>query len=925
MCGRDDEMRVLRTAFARASAGRGGLAFITGEPGIGKSRLVRELAGHARGAGAIAVTGRAVPGGSGIPYRPFTEALLQILRDRPMPSDGDVRAWLPVLQAILPGTGPSRAGGRLEDAVASPVARAEGVIRLIRRLGPEAGLLIALEDLHWADPDTLAVLEYLADNVGGERVLFVATSRDEPHSDGARLARRLADRRAVMRLSLGRLGAGDVERMVRACLAGAGDDLVARAQLAADGVPFLVEEVLASPGVPDSFAEMVRARLAGFSTGERRVLEAAALLGRSFDWQLLAAASGAGPAVVSASLERAVMSQLLTAGGEVFRFRHALTREAVAAGLLPPARQSLARSALTAVEAAHPGLDGVWRDIAADLAVQSGDTGRAGVLLARSGEEALERGALATAAGTLRRAVAMIADPAARVAAEGLLLGCLALAGQADEALRLGERLIESGAVASAAGPSLADIHLQMARAAIEATRWTAASAHLEAAKQLEAADPRPGRGPRLAVLTAELALARDEVRQAGRLADAVLDAADAGPEVRCHALEVTGRIRRMRDLGAARAAFEQALGIAEAEDLPVWRLRALHELGTIDLFDSGATDRLSQARRTAAELGVFSTAAVLDLQLAAAYDFRVELEESARHARLALSAAERLDMTDIQAKALLFLAEAHAMRQRPAEMEDCLRRASALAPADRFIEALGWGGCRGMSALFRRDLPGAIDAFGRAGALLRTLPHAEPAMFRALWPVALAATADARAAAVLAETRRGTVPLARVNRGALGYAEAMLAGRAGDRGRAIRLAAAADSELGEATLGHLSRLLAAGPAVTDGWGDPVRWLQSARADFAAKDFGGLADWCQELLSAPAGRLARIGITAREAEILALVAAGLANKEIAARLQLSHRTVEKHVESLLRKTCATSRTMLVALTGPWPQVSPGTT
>src|SRR6202044_2314095 len=106
-----------------------------------------------------------------------------------------------------------------------------------------------------------------------------------------------------------------------------------------------------SPGVPDSFAEMVRARLAGFSPDERRVLEAAALLGRNFDWQLLAAAAGAGPAVVSASLERAVASQLLTADGDVFRFRHALTREAVAAGLLPPARRSLAGSALAAVEA----------------------------------------------------------------------------------------------------------------------------------------------------------------------------------------------------------------------------------------------------------------------------------------------------------------------------------------------------------------------------------------------------------------------------------------------------------------------------------------------------------------------------------------------------------------------------------------------
>jgi predicted ATPase len=156
------------------------------------------------------------------------------------------------------------------------------VIRLLRGLDIEAGLLLALEDLHWADPDSLAVLEYLADNLGGERVLLVATSRDQPASDGAELARRLADRGAATRLSLGRLGADDVERMVRACLAEAGDDLVARVQLAADGVPFLVEEVLASPGVPDSFAEMIRARLAGFASDERRVLEAAALLGRGW-------------------------------------------------------------------------------------------------------------------------------------------------------------------------------------------------------------------------------------------------------------------------------------------------------------------------------------------------------------------------------------------------------------------------------------------------------------------------------------------------------------------------------------------------------------------------------------------------------------------------------------------------------------------
>ena len=921
VCGRDDELRALRNAFDQASAGQGGLAFITGEPGIGKSRLVRELTGYARGAGGIAVTGRAVPSGSATPYRPLTEALLQVLRDRPLPCDADFRAWLPALQAILPGLGTLGEAGRAEDATASPVARGEGTVQLIRRLVTDAGVLVAIEDLHWADPDTLAVLEYLADNIGSERMLFVATSRDEPDSAGIDLVRRLASRRAATYLPLSRLGADEVERMVRACLPEADYQLVARAQAAADGVPFLVEEVLASPGVPDSFAGTIRERLARFSAAERRVLEAAALLGRSFDWQLLAPAAGVEPTLVTASLERAVASQLLTAEGDVFRFRHALTREAVAERLLPPARRSLAAAALAAVEAAHPGLGAPWRDIAADLAAQAGETERAGALLARSGEEALDRGALATAADTLRRAAVMITDPAARSAAEGLLLGCLALAGQADEALRLGERLIASAASPAAAGPSLADIHLQMTGAAIEGTRWPAASAHLEAAKQLQAANPIPGLGPRIAVLAAEIALAGDDVLQAGQLARAVLDASDAGPEIRCQALEVTGRIHRMRDLGAAQAAFEQALGIAEAEGLPLWRLRALHELGTIDLFGSGATDRLSEARRTAAELGAFSTAAVLDLQLAAAYDFRVELPEMARHARLALSAAERLDMTEIRAKALHFLAEAHAMRQRLGEMEECLRQAAALAPGDRYIEALGWGGCRGMAALFRGDLPETIAAFNRAGTLLRTVPNAEPAMFRAMWPLALAVTADTRAAAVLAETRAGTVPLARINRGLLGYAEAVLAGRRGDGSQAAGLAAAADAELGDATLGHLARLLAAGPALTGGWGDPVPWLESARADFAAKDLGDLAGWCQRLLSAPArDRLAGPGITPREAEVLELVADGLANKDIAARLHLSHRTVEKHVESLLRKTGATSRTMLVALTGPWPHV-----
>jgi len=925
VCGRDDELRVLRDAFARAADGRGGVVFITGEPGIGKSRLARELTAHALELGALTAAGRAVPAGSGTPYRPLTEALLQLLRDRPLPAHTDLDPWLPALRAILPALGPpdqAAAAERLTAAgLASPVARAEAVVRLLRSFGAGAGtgLVIALEDLHWADPDTLTLLEYLADNLGGERVLCVATSRDQPEA-AASLARRLAGRRAAGHLPLGRLHPDEVEHMVRACLAGADDELVLRAQRAADGVPFLVEEVLASPGVPASFAETVRARLAEFSPEERRVLEAAALLGRGFDWQLLAAAATVPDRTVTESLQRAVTTQLVTVDEEVFRFRHALTREAVIDGQLPPRRRELAAAALAAVDAAHPVLDGPWRDVAADLAARAGDTARAGALLAASGEAALDRGALATAAAALRRAAVVLTDPAARASAEGLLLGCLALAGNADEALRLGERLIAD----STASASAADVHIQLARAAIAATRWPVASAHLEAARRLEEADPRPHRRVLIDVLAAELALTGDDLGQAGQLAQAALDSAAASPEVRCQALEIIGRIARLRDLTAARDAFQRALAIAEAEHLPVWRLRALQEVGTIDLLDHGGTEVITRARRAAAEIGAFATAAELDLQLAAGGDFRFDFGETARHARLALAAAERLDMTDARVKALLFLAEAHGMRQELAHMEECLRQAGALVPENRFVTAFGWGGCRAMSALARADLPAAIAAFARGAVIVRTLPQAEPAMFRAIWPLALAAAADPRAAGELASARRGNVVVVRPNRGILGYADAVLAGRRGAGDHATAIAGAADTDLGDGTLGHLSRLLAAGPALTDGWGEPARWLAAARADFAAKDFTALAAWCQDLLSVPsASRLDALGITPREAEILGLIAAGLANKDIAARLHLSPRTVEKHVESLLRKTGATSRTMLVAITGPWPQAPHG--
>jgi DNA-binding CsgD family transcriptional regulator len=171
---------------------------------------------------------------------------------------------------------------------------------------------------------------------------------------------------------------------------------------------------------------------------------------------------------------------------------------------------------------------------------------------------------------------------------------------------------------------------------------------------------------------------------------------------------------------------------------------------------------------------------------------------------------------------------------------------------------------------------------------------------------------------AAIGHARATGLTVNRANRGLLGYAEAILAGRAGDESRATGLAAAADADLQHYPVwADLARLCAAGPALAGGWGRPRPWLETAAGVFGQHGIEPLAARCRQLLDGPRpSRWARLGITDRQADVLRLVATGISNKEIAARLHLSPRTVEKHVENLLRITAAQSRTQLVAIAGP---------
>ena len=904
--GRDAELRSLDGALTAALSGDGRCALLVGEPGIGKSRLAREVAGWSAARGVPVITGRAVPAATTSPYRPITEALQQLLRGRALPGDPRMAPWLPALRPLLPAL-PVAA----EPAGDVPaVVRGEAVLQLLRHLAPD-GLAIILEDMHWADRDTVELVEYVADNVAGERVLCVLTLRRSPASPALETAQRQRGRPTVVHLPLDRLDADGMTRMVLACDPHASEELLGRVQAAADGLPLLVEDLLVSPGLPESFVETVRERLDEFGEDERAVIESAAVLGRLFDWELLATTSGQPEPLVTRTLGRAVDSLLMRTDGTAFSFRHALTREAVLGTILPPRHRGLAASAFGALVGAHPDLGPGHRELAIDLAVRSGDRRRAGALLTESGSQALSWGALATAADALRRAIDLLEGSAEQAQAELLLVEALALAGRVDEAAAAGGRLITRLGDDLATRPVRVEAHLRLAQAGVAASRWQMARHQLDSARRLTGDDPDPAVRARMAVLDADVAFAADDPDGARVLAEGVLDILGAPPDTCCHALEIVGRSHRFRDLVAARAAFERSLATAETGDLPLWRLRALHELGTIDMFDHAGVERLLEAREAAERMGAMSTAAILDLQLSAAFTCRWDLDTSDAHSRSAIGVAERLHLDQVRVKAFAFLAGTASMRGDIDGTERWAALSAGGAPDDHMLEGFCMAG-RGVAVLMRGDSVRALELYAGGMAVLGRLPHAEPAALRALWPLLLASLGDRRAAPAVDEARRLGVAAFGLNRGLIGYADAVLAGRAGRGHQANQLAMVADTCFVNCEgWMDLARLLAAPCAIADGWGDPARWLTGAAERFQGRGLPGLGRRCGELLgSAGANPWASEGVSTREADVLRLVADGLANKEIAARLHLSPRTVEKHVESLLRKIGVRSRTEL---------------
>ena len=936
LVGREGELGCLYAGLDEARAGRGGAVVLLGEAGSGKSRLARECGRRAKKSGMRVLVGRAVDAVTPAAYRPLAEAVAPIPRAMTL--------------AQVPAPFKTALGGIVAEwrrdsteGGDSPVLVGEGLLRLLRAVDDGRGLLVVLEDLHWADPETVEVVEYLVDNIGEQPVLCVLTTRPDAHGALPERLGALVVRGSASVVETRPLSAPDAARMaelslgVRALPTGLDEFL-----LRTDGLPLFVEEALAAAAdagalrrvgdrwefastdrapIPATVRGTIARRLSVLTAVERAVIGAAALLGRRFDADLVGPIVAVEPGVAMAALRRCADQQLLVLEAGDVRFRHALTRDAVLDQMLRPERTALARSAVTVIMAVHPELPDRWCELVAALREEAGEPAAAAQLLLVAGRREHAKGALRTAADMLIRA-RDLADRPVAVEIDRELLHVLTEAGRVDDALEVGEQLLRE---LSDEDPSRADVHLLLARAAATAGRWSPARAQIT---HVRSADSAPL--PHVDALAAQIELGAGQPQDAVGLAERVL--ASVGPTehpVHCEALEVLGRVARLRDIDEARAIFTRQLAVAEEGALAVWRLRALLQLGTVDLIAGPRLEGMQRARVVAVEQGALATTANIDLQIAGNLGGGFRAEECLQAAQRCADLARRWRLGSMLPIAQVIAASAHGIAGRRAEMENLIAHALA-GDVDDEVRLLVRGRCRAIIALLDEDHATALAEFDAAMDLVRATPAPTLRPWFALW--ALLHTVHDRDGAQARAEARGYVPVGSHTTAALmDFAEAVAEGRYGDPTTASALVVAANRTLApvsECYAGYhrLALRLTAEAALDDGWGDPVRWLGDAIVFFHDHGHRAVVRACGGLLrragatvpridaaAAVPALLRRYGITDREHDVLVLVAAGRTSAQIADELVISRRTVDKHVERLLAKTGARRRAELRGL------------
>lgn len=358
LVGRRAELALLQAALVRADEGSAGSVLLSGDAGVGKTRLITELREHADAREALVLSGGCIDiAEDSLPYLPFADAL-QSLASAP---DPDVLAVLrahPALRRLLPQheDAPGAGSGAVEQEMRRGAFTAQdlGQLQLFEAvLGALAGLarerlvVLVIEDLHWADSSTRDLLSFLLARLRDQRLLIVGSYRaDDVHRTHPlrRLLAQLARLPVVQRVDLSPLGEPDALRFVGEVADGPlAESMVASIVERAEGNPFFMEELIASciecEGVPAALADVLLSRVERLSPTAQQVVRAASVAERGASHQALAEVMGLPEADLDEALREAVQHNVLVINdGKHYAFRHALLREAVYEDLLPGER-----------------------------------------------------------------------------------------------------------------------------------------------------------------------------------------------------------------------------------------------------------------------------------------------------------------------------------------------------------------------------------------------------------------------------------------------------------------------------------------------------------------------------------------------------------------------------------------------------------
>lgn len=356
LIGRRREMETLDRALHTALSGTGGCILITGEAGIGKSRLAVELREHAISAYFWIWQGYCSEQDDSFPYAPWIDALRAFLAKKsPAEADELMGAFTPELVKLLPELSlllPSVRPTPLLDPAAEKHRLFESITRFAISLSATHPLLILLEDLHWSDEQSLELLYFLVRRITTLPILVIGTYRSED------LSSRPADHLAKLNrahlaeeIQLAPLARPDVSRMVQSILKTVGSirsDWIDILMPLTEGNPFFIEEITRSLGqteshtdhwdplyIPRSIRHTVLGRAEALSERTRRVLSLASVIGERFDFALLKEVSAEDEQSLTRMIKELIAAQLIVEKtADQFAFRHALTREVVYASLM---------------------------------------------------------------------------------------------------------------------------------------------------------------------------------------------------------------------------------------------------------------------------------------------------------------------------------------------------------------------------------------------------------------------------------------------------------------------------------------------------------------------------------------------------------------------------------------------------------------